>query len=537
MENLGGDTMAGRMLGAYLGILAAFALLFIRTAALASDRTLSDAAAYQSTKTVLLSSSRGLVYDRNLEPLAGRDSTAAAVVFPGEASPAVLEKLLSGDSLLAAMRSRLPFLTAAKLPESEGVYFFERPVRYAQDQTAIHLIGYLDGNGAGVYGIEKAFEGLLSGAGPSVSVTYSTDAYGNLIGTPSVDAEHGDGGKGAAVVLTIDTEIQRITEAVLAEHLEKGAAVVMDVHTGDLLASASVPEFDPDNPAASLSDGNAPFLNRAFSAYAVGSTFKLAVAAAALESGFSPDYKAYCAGEVNVDGQVFHCHWTAGHGELDMATAMKYSCNPYFITLAQEVGGKKILEMARNLGFGSPCDFWDGLGAAAGTLPTEAELQNPAELASFAFGQGKLSATPVQLAALISAAANGGKAVTPRLIKGIYDADGTYRETASYEPNPVMSARTAALLREMTMGVLEEEAISASMPASGGGGGKTASAQTGQYDETGKEIIEAWFIGYFPAEEPEYAVVILAEDAESGTVDAAPLFKEIADRIGALGEK
>ncbi len=529
--------MAGRMLGAYLGLLAAFALLFIRTAALASDTALSDAAAYQSTKTVLLSSSRGLIYDRNLEPLAGRESTTAAVVFPGETAPALLETLLSGDSLLAAMQSRLPFLTMERLPEAEGVYFFERPVRYSEDQTAVHLIGYLDGDGSGIYGVEKAFDALLSDAGPSVSVTYSADAYGNLIGTPTIEAEYADGGKEAAVVLTIDTEIQRIAEAVLKEHLKKGAAVVMDVQTGDLLAAASVPEFDPDDPAASFSNEDAPFLNRAFSAYAVGSTFKLAVAAAALESGISPDYKVYCSGSVNVDGQVFHCHWTTGHGELDMATAMKYSCNPYFITLAQEVGGEKILEMARNLGFGSPCDFWDGLGASAGTLPTEEELQNSTELASFAFGQGKLSATPVQLAVLISAVANGGKAVTPRFIKGIYAADGSYTETASYEPNPVMSAGTAALLREMAMGVLEEEAISAAMPETGGAGGKTASAQTGQYDETGAEIIEAWFIGYFPAEEPKYAVVVLAEGAESGTEDAAPLFKEIADRIGALGEK
>ena len=529
--------MAGRMLGAYLGLLAVFALLVARASALASDSALSDAAAYQSTKTVLFSSSRGLIYDRNLEPLAGRESTAAAVVFPGEADPAVLEMLLSGDSLLEAMRSRLPFLTAARLPESDGVYFFERPVRYSEGQTAVHLVGYLDGAGCGIYGIEKAFESLLSGAGPSVSVTYSADAYGNLIGTPAIDAEHGDGGKDAAVVLTIDTEIQRVAEAVLKRHLAKGAAVVMDVQNGDILASASVPAFDPRDPAASLDDGDSPFLNRAFSAYAVGSTFKLAVAAAALESGISPDYEVYCSGEVDVNGQIFHCHWAAGHGELDMATAMKYSCNPYFITLAREVGGKKILEMAQNLGFGSPCDFWDGIGAGAGTLPSEEELQNPAELASFAFGHGKLSATPVQQAALISAVANGGKAVTPRLIKGIYGADGAYTETPSYEPNPVMRESTAALLREMAKNVLTEEAISAAMPAEGGAGGKTASAQTGQYGEDGEEIIEAWFIGYFPAENPRYAVVVLAEDAESGAADAAPLFKEIADRIGALGGK
>ncbi len=528
--------MAGRMLGAYLGLLAAFALLVARAAALASDSALSDAAVYQSTKTVVFSSSRGLIYDRNLEPLAGRESTAAAVVFPGEADPAVLETLLSGDSLLEAMRGRLPFLTAANLPPTDGVYFFKRPVRYSEGQTAVHLVGYLDGNG-GVYGVEKALESLLSGAGPSVSVTYSADAYGNLIGTPMIDAEHEDGGKDAAVVLTIDAEIQRAAEAVLKRRLKKGAAVVMDVQNGDLLAAASVPAFDPRDPAASLNDENSPFLNRTFSAYAVGSTFKLAVAAAALESGISPDYRVYCSGEIDVNGQIFHCHWATGHGELDMSTAMKYSCNPYFITLAREVGGKKILETAQNLGFGSPSDFWDGLSAGTGTLPSEEELQNPAELSSFAFGQGKLTATPVQLAGLISAVANGGKAVTPRLIKGIYGADGTYAETPSYEPNPVMSESTAALLREMTKGVLSEEAISAAMPKEGGAGGKTASAQTGQYNEDGEEIIEAWFIGYFPAEEPRYAVVVLAEDAESGTTDAAPLFKEIADRIRALGEK
>lgn len=177
--------------------------------------------------------------------------------------------------------------------------------------------------------------------------------------------------------------------------------------------------------------------------YNVGSSFKLAVAAAALEEGISPAFSVNCVGGITVAGRIFYCHNRAGHQETDLRRAIEQSCNPYFVKLGQAAGGEQILGMAKALGFGRSTELAPGLTAAAGTLPTESDLQNLHELANFSFGQGKLTATPVQIAAMVSAVANGGMAVTPKLVLGT-TADG---QTVDYQQQPaavrVFSEQTA----------------------------------------------------------------------------------------------
>ena len=337
-------------------------------------------------------------------------------------------------------------------------------------------------------------------------------------------------------MLTLSTEIQSAAETVLRESLEHGAAVVLDAQTGEILAAASVPCFDQNNLAASLGKEGSPFINRAFSAYTVGSTWKLVVAAAAIENGESTARKYDCKSSIEVEGIDFHCHWEYGHGEIDMPAALRVSCNPYFIDLGLSVGGKKILETAENLGFGAGMELAPGLFSAAGSFPSEAELRSPAALASFSFGQGKLTATPLQMAALAAAIANGGCAVTPKLVLGTRDAAGNITFAAEYESNRVMSEATAKKLQKMMISVVEEGSGINAKPESGGAGGKTASAQTGQFDKDGNEIVHAWFVGFYPAESPKYAIAVFAEGMDSGSEFAAPVFKKICDKIP-LGEK
>ena len=137
-------------------------------------------------------------------------------------------------------------------------------------------------------------------------------------------------------------------------------------------------------------------------------------------------------GGITVAGRIFYCHNRAGHQETDLRRAIEQSCNPYFVKLGQAAGGEQILGMAKALGFGRSTELAPGLTAAAGTLPTESDLQNLHELANFSFGQGKLTATPVQIAAMVSAVANGGMAVTPKLVLGT-TADG---QTVDYQQQP-----------------------------------------------------------------------------------------------------
>ena len=138
-------------------------------------------------------------------------------------------------------------------------------------------------------------------------------------------------------MLTLDKRIQQIAEQAMAD-VTKGAAVVSDLTTGELLTVVSKPTFDPNGLWKSLTDEGKPFVNRAFSGFNVGSTFKIVVAAAAIQSGISPTYTYTCTGAIDVDGQAYNCLEKDGHGAISMLEAMEHSCNTYFIDLGLKVG-------------------------------------------------------------------------------------------------------------------------------------------------------------------------------------------------------
>ena len=152
-------------------------------------------------------------------------------------------------------------------------------------------------------------------------------------------------------------------------------------------AVASVPDFSPLDLSEATQREDAPLVNRAFSAYAPGSVFKVAVAAALLEEGLG-ELTFTCVGSLNAGGLQFHCVDSTAHGELDLEGALAHSCNCYFINAARVLGGQEILSMAYNLGFGSAQEFGRGLWTAAGELPTLQSLGNARALANFSFGQG-----------------------------------------------------------------------------------------------------------------------------------------------------
>lgn len=496
----------------------------------------TGAAAVQSSRSVTLYQSRAGIFDRDGSPLVNKSFVWKALVFPEEADLSALSGFAAEEGFAEAVKSGAPVVvdTGGRIINGNGIYNFKAPKRYSENPLAAHIIGYVNG-GDGASGIEKAYDDMLKAEGPCAFVRYSTDGHGRILSGEEISFEQEDKSK-SGIMLTLSTEIQSAAETALRESLEHGAAVVLDAQTGEILAAASVPCFDQNNLAASLGKEGSPFINRAFSAYTVGSTWKLVVAAAAIENGESTARKYDCKSSIEVEGIDFHCHWEYGHGEIDMPAALRVSCNPYFIDLGLSVGGKKILETAENLGFGAGTELAPGLFSAAGSLPSEAELRSPAALASFSFGQGKLTATPLQMAALAAAIANGGCAVTPKLVLGTRDAAGNITFAAEYESNRVMSEATAKKLQKMMISVVEEGSGINAKPESGGAGGKTASAQTGQFDKDGNEIVHAWFVGFYPAESPKYAIAVFAEGMDSGSEFAAPVFKKICDKIP-LGEK
>lgn len=522
-----------------ISFLCAFSVLLgivlFRVAVISGGKIEVEAASSQSRRVVELAKTRAGIFDRNLSPLINKSLERRILVFPDILEISKLNEFFDRDSLAEIFQKLEPSVLdiGGKIIEGEGIYNFSYPKRYGERTLAPHIVGYMNG-GKGVFGAELGFDEFLSENGKTVSAAYYTDGTGRLLSGEEITLYDEEIFEKSGVVLTLDSKIQSITEKALSEGTEKGAAVVMDVQNGEIIASASFPDFDPGNIADYLSKKNSPFINRAFSAYSVGSTWKLVVAAAALESGISPEKTFECTGSIEVDGRIYKCHWETGHGEIGMEKALEISCNPYFINLALEIGGKKILETAKNLGFGTPSYFGEGWYSAAGNLPSEDTLFSKTVLASFAFGQGKLLATPVQLASLAAAIANGGKAVTPKLVLGTYGKNGNWTETPDYSENPAISEKTAKALRKMMVNVVENGSGANAKPKNGSAGGKTASAQTGQFDSDGNEIIHAWFVGFYPAENPKFAIAVLAEGMDSGGDFAAPVFRKICEGIDLL---
>jgi penicillin-binding protein 2 len=216
---------------------------------------------------------------------------------------------------------------------------------------------------------------------------------------------------------------------------------------------------------------------------------------------------------------------------INMEQALSVSSNVFFITLGKLLGGDKILAMAKKLGFGVSQSIAPGLTPSAGILPTADSLKIPAALANFSIGQGDFMATPVQVARMLSAVVNDGKLPTPRLVKGIVDGNKHYiSQNNTVTPQQVFSSNTAKEIQQFLIQTVDVGTGMPAKPEIGGAGGKTSTAQTGWLKD-GKIINEAWFAGFYPANNPKYVIVVIAEDGVSGGESAGPVFKDIADNL------
>ena len=504
------------------------ALLFFRVFTLTVNDGTSAVARRQSSYLVTADSSRGMIYDTNLKPLvnAGTTYKIASNGTP-EANAALFEA--TGKSDL----SGTPYITEVEKAVYSGKLTLLECVKRYENTLATHIIGHLDGDKNGVYGIERAYNDYLESLSGRLRVRFHVDGLMRALDSVVPELEDSGYNKKEGIVLTIDSRIQQIVEEEAPKLIKSGAVVVCEVSTGAIRASLSLPDFDPHNVAESLNDPMSPFVNRAFGEHNVGSTFKLAVAALALENGYTEDYTHECKGWVNVSGQVFTCKNHSLPRTLNMTEALEVSCNTYFIDLATELTANRLVGFAKRLCFGEHTLLAENYSASSGYLPSLEELQNPAELANLGFGQGKLLATPVQISSLVSAIANDGNMVYPYIVEGFTNADGTEMKsyTAHFSPQRVMSVATARKLQQMMVSVVEKGSGSQAKPETLSAGGKTASAQTGRFDSDGGEIVDAWFSGFYPAENPKYAIVIVNEGADSGSRYAAPVFKAICDRL------
>ena len=333
---------------------------------------------------------------------------------------------------------------------------------------------------------------------------------------------------GANVSLTIDHQLQTKAEKLMRNI--KGAAVVMNPKTGEILAMVSKPDFNPNDSELEsnwtnlVESPDSPFLPRATQGmYAPGSTFKVVTAAAAVDNGMSGmtfDDK----GVVTIDGKQFHNSGGDVYGSLDIKRAMTVSCNTFFAKLGTDLGFKNLKDAALSFGLEKAVPF--DLPVGKSTFPYKE--MSKADMASVGIGQGKILVTPLQMAMIASSIANDGIMMKPLLVKQVATVNGIVLHTGSpSELYSSVSPETSASIKDMMIDVVEHGTGKNARIQGIQVAGKTGTAQN-ELTGKGKSKEHAWFIGFAPAGDPQVAVAVIAEySGSSGGSLCAPIAREL----------
>lgn len=517
----------------YCCILLCFGLLPVRLLYL--NLTHEQVSSGTNSKSIILSQSRGIIYDKNMQPLAGSYEKTASVVKPTVNALVSLKRVLDTDAFNAVsnelQKSNPVLLNIGNSLDCTDVVTVPVYKRYNTEQIATHIIGYLDsGETHGISGIEKSFDEYLNSCRGELRARFFVDANGGFLYGADVEIVNNKYHNCGGVVLTLEKDKQlALEEAMDICGIEKGAAVMLNVNTGAVAAMVSRPDFDRNNISAAMNNEKLPLFNRVLGSYPIGSVFKPLVAAAALEDGCDPADEYCCNGYVTVGSNTFRC--TASHGKVNMAAAIAYSCNCYFVNLIEKTGAENVIDSANELGFGESLTMAEGISTYSGYLPTINELDSPSARALFSFGQGSITANILQVASLYSAIAAGGKYSVPYLVEGLIDEKGEMLEKHEAKaPYRVFSEKTADLLSAFLELAVREGTGKNAAVENIRVCGKTATAQTGSFSD-GNEKLVTWFAGFYPYEKPEYVLVVMCEDGISGSEDCAPVFSKAVSKI------
>ncbi len=528
MKNYSFNRVFARRTTVSFGIIILLFLCTVLRLSSISTRDYAEVQVRQSTKRITVSKARGTVFDRNMYPITNNEKKLIAAVLPTERAAVCISAMLEGDerdAVLKRLREGTPVVCEVPYdPECSGITVTTIYEANSSQTPAVHIVGYTDSEGHGISGIELAYDSLLY-TDKTVDALFTTDGKGGVLNGTKPQFENASAARGNGVITTLDINIQNITETA-CEGLIKGAAVVCEISSGKIRAIHSRPTFDITDISASLENPDSPLLDRSLAAFSVGSVFKPCVAAAALESGVFID-TCTCTGSIGIENLVFNCHARAGHGAVDLKSAIAQSCNSYFYRLSMSTGGQAICRMAGLLGFGSATVLSSKIKTSSGNMPKANTLTTGADLANIGIGQGQLLLSPVSMLPLYCAIANDGYYYAPTLIEGTV-TDGKITKSTTQNPTKAMSENTAATLRECLFEVIKCGTGGAAAPSLCNAAGKTATAQTGRF-LGGKEITNSWFCGYFPAEAPKYAVIVMS-DGETPK-STASIFAEIADGI------
>ncbi|SDU24394.1 penicillin-binding protein 2 [Verrucomicrobium sp. GAS474] len=464
-------------------------------------------------------------------------------------------------------RSDVDFATLAKFSERSlgvpGIQIAVRPVRsYNYGAMAPHILGYVgvpdekdvaaleDGElipeEVGRHGLEKAFDGQLQGKPGARVLQVDHRGYINKVEDeipPTI---------GNSLRLTIDARMQYIVEQVLRRQ-GRASAVVMDPWNGDILAMASVPSYDPNDfiPRISsdkwknlIGDPTAPLLNRALSTYVPGSTFKVVVSLAAMKAGkLTPNTTINCPSAIWIGNRLFHNDDKADRPAVDVKESLRLSINTFYYQLGIRIGINTIKDFAEELGLGLPTEL--PLPEDKGLIPTPAWLKqvhpldhwSDARTANVSIGQGEVGVSPVQMAVVMSAVANGGTVYYPRLIEGVNAFDGSEVVSVPTRVRGTIDAGKENLdaVREGLRQVVDSGTATLVQLPYWKVAGKTGTAQAfRRVDGQTMRDLRTWFYCYAPYEKPRYVVCVLVEGGEWGGSTNGPLVHDILEGLHQL---
>lgn len=493
----------------------------------------TEASQQTNSYTLELSRLRGTIFDCNMRPITNTQTKTVAVFLPNESAVSAAISVLSDEAksnVLSSLKNGIPKFAEIEHPiDHYGVYCTEVYVGTPETLLSPQLIGYLDSDGHGVTGIQKAFDDILFSE-EKHTVAIDIDGLGNILPGGETTEIFNENVINSGIKLTIDSDIQEVTLKAM-QNVKCGAAVVSEIGTGKIKAMVSMPEFNPTKVSDYLEDSDSPLINRALRAYNVGSVFKPSVAAAAIESG-NAQVEYTCSGLAKFSGHTFRCHSLAGHGKIGIKDALAYSCNVFFYNVSVLLGADNVYNMASSLGFNSGYEICSGISCSASMPDLSALKASDSALVNLSIGQGSLLLSPVSILSLYEAIANNGIYYPQTIIEGVVSNGATTRHPTSV-PTRAMFKETANKIKEQLKAVLEYGTGKSAMPTLTSAAGKTATAETG-WIKNGKKIENSWFCGFFPQENPKYVVSVLIENSMGGDDIAAPVFSKIADSITTL---
>ncbi len=552
------------------GILSLYVLVVLRAfqVQVLGVREIRDRGARQYCSSIPLIPKRGVILDRTGTELAVSIDTRSIFVQPAKLrdsgraadllAPLVsrdageLRKLFAGEKGFVWVRRQMPSTVAeeavrevrrvlsANDPDAhgkptavDGIGTVEEPKRfYPNRELAASLVGFTNMDSEGMEGVELSLNRYLRGE-PGF-LPCERDARGRLIVPATTPVEVNP--KGHSVALTIDRNIQHVAESELQAAVEKhnargGMAVVLSPGTGEILAMATAPSFNPNAPSGAPAEARK---NRSLTdSFEPGSTFKVFTLASALESGaVNATDKFFCEnGSYRYAGKVIHD--THRYGWLTAQEVVKYSSNIGITKIGERMDGNRFFDMIRSFGFGARTGI-ELQGEVPGLAPSRRGFESRIRRATVSFGQG-ISVTPLQLAAGMAAVVNGGKVMKPYIVREIRDAEGkTVFRGEPRELRRVLSPKTSAQMREILGKVVEENGTGTQARVKGFlVGGKTGTAQkvepgTGRYSATKRT---ASFIGFLPLNDPKLLILVVIDEPRGqvyGGVVAAPAFNQIA---------